>query len=61
VATILAEMEYNERTIADVLSQKTIEMARHYSRSADKSKKVESAVIKLGAVMNKRRTKLSNF
>jgi len=61
VATTLAEMGYDERTIADVLGQKTIEMARHYSRSADKSKKVESAVIKLGAAMNKRRTKLSNF
>ncbi|WP_297323592.1 tyrosine-type recombinase/integrase [uncultured Bartonella sp.] len=32
VATILAEMGMDERTIADVLGQKTIEMARHYSQ-----------------------------
>ncbi|WP_412059052.1 tyrosine-type recombinase/integrase [Bartonella sp. DGB2] len=55
VATILAEIGMDERTIADVLGQKTIEMARHYSRSADKSKKVEAAVIKLGHAMNKKR------
>lgn len=55
VATILAEMGYDERTIADVLGQKTPDMARHYSRSAEKSKKVESAVIKLDDVMNKKR------
>ena len=54
VATILAEIGYDERTIADVLGQKTIEMARHYSRSADKSKKVEAAVIQLGVAMNKK-------
>lgn len=46
----------DERTIADVLGQKTIEMARHYSRSADKSKKVEAAVIRLGDTLNKKRT-----
>ena len=56
VATILAELGYDERTIADVLGQKTIEMARHYSRSADKSKKVEAAVVRLGARMNKKST-----
>lgn len=54
VATILAELGYDERTIADVLGQKTTEMARHYSRSADKSKKVEAAVIRLGVAMNKK-------
>lgn len=32
VATILAEMGYDERTIADMLGQMTIEMARHYSK-----------------------------
>ena len=40
----------------NALGQKTIEMARHYSRSADKSKKVEAAVIRLGARMNKKST-----
>lgn len=44
VATILAEMGMDERTIADVLGQKTIEMARHYSRCADKSRKMENVV-----------------
>jgi len=44
VATILAEMGMDERTIADVLGQKTIEMARHYSRRADKSRKMETVV-----------------
>ncbi len=38
------------------LGQKTIEMVRHYSQSADKSKKVEAAVVRLGARMNKKST-----
>ncbi len=38
MATILAEMGQGERTIADVLGQKTTEMARHYSRRAKKTK-----------------------
>ena len=56
VATILAEMGYDERTIADVLGQKTIEMARHYARSADKRKKVGAAVVRLEDIMNKKST-----
>ena len=35
VATVLAEMGSDERTIADLLGQKTTQMARNYSRSAD--------------------------
>lgn len=44
VATILAEMGFDERTIADYLGQKTIEMARHYSRRANKVKKMTAVV-----------------
>lgn len=40
VATILAERGYDDRTIADYLAQKTTAMARHYSRRADKSRKL---------------------
>jgi integrase len=35
VAVILRECGFDERTIADALGQKTIEMARHYARGAD--------------------------
>ncbi len=58
VATILAEMGYDERTIADMLAQKTIEMARHYSRRADKSQKMNAVVKKFDKEMNRRRTKV---
>ena len=37
-------MGYDERTIADMLGQKTIEMAPHYSRRADKSRKLTAVV-----------------
>jgi len=56
VATILAEMGYDERTIADVLGQKTVEMARHYSRRADRSRKVAGVVANFDAEVNRRRT-----
>ena len=35
MAVILREIGYDERTIADALGQKTIEMARHYAKGAD--------------------------
>jgi integrase len=57
VATILSEMGYDERTIADMLAQKTIEMARHYSRRADKSRKLTAVVERFDAEVNRRRTK----
>jgi len=57
VATILAEIGYDERTIADMLQQKTIEMARHYSRDADKTQKMCAVVTNLDAEWNRRRTK----
>lgn len=46
----------DERTIADVLGQKTIEMARHYSRSADKSRKIENVVKNFDQEVNRRKT-----
>ncbi|MDZ4760077.1 MAG: tyrosine-type recombinase/integrase [Alphaproteobacteria bacterium] len=58
VATILAEMGHDERTIADMLGQKTTEMARHYSRRADKSAKGAGVVVGFDAELNKRRTKI---
>jgi integrase len=61
VAVILRELGYDERTIADALGQKTIEMARHYARGADLSKKMEGVAKKFGREVNRRRTKLSNL
>lgn len=58
MATILAEMGYDERTIADMLGQKTIEMARHYSRRADKRVKLTAVITNFDAEMLKRRTKV---
>jgi integrase len=57
VATILAEMGYDERTIADMLGQKTIEMARHYSRRADRTRKLTAVVTNFDVELNRRRTK----
>ena len=57
VATILAEMGMDERTIADVLGQKTIEMARHYSRRANKERKMENVVKIFDKEVNRRKTK----
>ena len=60
VAVILRELEYDERTIADALGQKTIEMARHYSRGADLRPKMRGVVKVFDAELNKRRTEMSN-
>jgi len=38
VAVILRECGFDERTIADALGQRTIEMARHYAKGADLTK-----------------------
>ena len=58
VATILAEMGYDDRTIADMLGQKTLEMAQHYSRRADRSQKMTGVVAKFDVELNRRRTKV---
>ena len=58
VATILAEMGYDERTIADMLAQKTTAMARHYSTRANKTEKMNAVVKNFDKEMNRRRTKV---
>lgn len=57
-ATILAEMGFDERTVADYLGQKTIEMARHYSRRANKSRKMNAVVKDFDVELTRRRTKV---
>lgn len=61
VAVILREMGFDERTIADALGQKTIEMARRYAKGADLGPKMRDVVRDLDAELNKRSTKLSNL
>lgn len=56
VATILAEAGFDDRTIADVLGQRTTAMAQHYSRRADRSRKMAGVVESFDAEVNRRRT-----
>jgi integrase len=58
VAVILREAGFDERTIADALGQKTIEMARHYAKGADLKPKMQGVVESLNAELNRRRTKV---
>lgn len=44
--------------IADMLGQKTVEMARHYSGRADKRVKLTAVITNFDAEMVKRRTKV---
>ena len=57
VAVILRESGADERTIADALGQKTIEMARHYARGADLRRKMRGVVASFDREVNRRRTK----
>lgn len=57
VAVILREAGADERTIADALGQKTIEMARHYARGADLKRKMRGVVASFDREVNRRRTK----
>ena len=43
VAVILREIGFDERTIADALGQKTLEMARHYAKGADLKPKMRGS------------------
>ncbi len=61
VAVILRECGFDERTIADALGQRTIEMARHYSKGADLTAKMQTVAETFERELNKRRTKLSNL
>jgi integrase len=57
VATILAEIGFNDRAIADALGQATEAMARHYSRRADRKRNMKDVVASFEAELNRRRTK----
>jgi len=57
VAVILREIGHDERSIADALGQKTIEMARHYAKGADLRPKMKGVVASFESELNKRRTK----
>jgi integrase len=57
VAVILREAGHDERTIADALGQRTIEMARHYAKAADLRPKMRGVVASFDAELNRRRTK----
>jgi hypothetical protein len=58
VAVILRESGADERTIADALGQKTIEMARHYAKGADLKRKMRGVVRGFDAEVNRRRTRV---
>jgi len=60
LAVILREAGCDERTIADALGQRTIEMARHYAKGADLKPKMHGVVKAFEREVNRRRTKLSN-
>lgn len=61
VAVILRECGFDERTIADALGQRTIEMARHYAKGADLTIKMRDVAKKFEREVNRRRTKVSNL
>jgi integrase len=58
IAVILRECGFDERTIADALGQKTIEMARLYARGADLRPKMRSVAAAFDREVNERRTKV---
>jgi integrase len=61
VAVILREAGFDERTIADALGQRTIEMARHYAKGADLTEKMRDVAKTFEREVNRRRTKVSNL
>jgi integrase len=61
VAVILREAGFDERTIADALGQRTIEMARHYAKGADLTEKMRGVAKGFEREVNRRRTKVSNL
>jgi integrase len=58
VAASLREASLDERSMADALGQKTIEMARHYAKGADLTRKRRGSVASFDAEVNKRRLKV---
>jgi integrase len=59
VAVILRELGMDERTIADMLGQKTIEMARHYAKGADLKPKMRGVIRSLEDELAKRKSNKS--
>jgi integrase len=59
VAVILREIGMDERTIADALGQKTIEMARHYAKGADLRPKMRGVVRSFEVELEKRKSNKS--
>ena len=55
MAVILRKSGCDERAIADALGQKTIEMARHYAKGADLTRKMRGIVKNLNAEMARRK------
>lgn len=60
VATTLREMGVSYDLIAGMLGQKTEAMAKHYSRRADMSKKLNSTITDLDAEWDRRDQEVSN-
>ena len=58
VATILAEIGYDDRTIADMLGQRTTAMAQHYSNRANRSRKLTGVVKNFETEVKNRQAKL---
>lgn len=58
VATILRELGFDERAIADLLGQKTLAMAAHYSRHANLTIKNTATIREFEAEVNRRSTKV---
>jgi len=54
VGTMLAEMGMDDRTIADYLGQATIAMAQHYSKKANRTRKLTGVVTQLNAEIKRR-------
>lgn len=57
VGTILAEMGKDDRTIADMLAQKTLTMAQHYSKHANRAKKLNATVADFNVEIERRKNK----
>jgi len=51
-------MGYDDRTIADMLGQRTIAMAQHYSNRANRSRKLSAVAENFEAEMNRRQTEI---
>lgn len=57
VGSILAELGYDDRTIADMLGQETEVMGRLYSKRANRTQKMGAVVTSFEAELNRRKTK----